>query len=90
MASLRPEVDTSRQRGRVHRTDGWGPKLITGSQGEARLGQATPGATHAGGRREPRVDTERPLDRGIPGALQPTDSCSAAHVHGGTAPSPML
>lgn len=63
---------------------GWGPKLIAGSRGEGRLGQAvwreeaTPGATHTGGRKEPRVDTERPLDRGIPGALQPTDSCSAA------------
>ena len=65
-----------------------GPKQITKSQGEGRLGQAvqreeaTPGATHAGGRKEPRVDTERPLDRGIPGALQPkTLLCSS--VHGG-------
>ena len=66
-----------------------GSKQITRSQGEGRLGQAvqreeaTPGAPHAGGRKEPRADMEQPLDRGVPGALQPTGSCSAAHAHGG-------
>lgn len=91
MVSLRPEVDTVFT-GQTSR----GPKQITKSQGEGCLGQAvqreeaTPGATHAGGRKEPRVDTERPLDRGVPGALKPTDSCSAAQYTGDTLPPVLL